>query len=288
MLVVLHPNFKKTNAYPTALRVCDILNELGINVGVSEAYRNEFAEKEFVICDNIERLAEKSDIIIAIGGDGTILKASGYASEHNKPLLGINTGHLGFMASLEANELEKLSKIKSGEYSIVKRVMLDISQLRCNEEISHYTALNDIVIARPFSRLTDYEVLADGLVVSSVRADGIVFSTPTGSTAYALSAGGPIVEPELDCIQLTPICPHSLFSRTMLFSGRRTFEIRHSSKDKSESITIYFSVDGKNNIEVVDGDRLLISKSKKSLRLIDINGNSFFDAVNNKLMNPIK
>ena len=186
---------------------------------------------------------------------------------------------------MEINELENISKLKTCDYTIETRMMLDISQIRNNTLISKHTALNDIVIARPYSKITDFEISTDGIVVSSIRSDGIVFSTPTGSTAYALSAGGPIVEPLMECIQLTPICPHSLFSRTMLFSPDRKLEIRHFSNEKAD---VYFSVDGKQEFKVENDDKLIISRSLKKLRLIDIKGHSFFDAVNNKLMNPIK
>ena len=285
MNIVLYPNFRKKNALPTALKVCDKLKSLDIEIAADEKYRDEFKDKPFVSFGGIDDIVSKCDIIIAIGGDGTILKASHYASEHNKPLLGINTGHLGFMASMEIDELENLSRLKTSDYKIETRMMLDISQIRDNTLISKYTALNDIVIARPYSKISDFEVSTDNIVVSSIRSDGVVFSTPTGSTAYALSAGGPIVEPYLECIQLTPICPHSLSSRTMLFSPERKIEVRHFSNEKAE---VYFSVDGRPEVQVERDDVLVVSRSLKKLRLIDIKGNSFFDAVNNKLMNPIK
>lgn len=285
MNIVLYPNFRKKNALPTALKVCDKLKSLDIEIAADEKYRDEFKDKPFVSFGGIDDIVSKCDIIIAIGGDGTILKASHYASEHNKPLLGINTGHLGFMASMEIDELENLSRLKTSDYKIETRMMLDISQIRDNTLISRYTALNDIVIARPYSKISDFEVSTDNIVVSSIRSDGVVFSTPTGSTAYALSAGGPIVEPYLECIQLTPICPHSLSSRTMLFSPERKIEVRHFSNEKAE---VYFSVDGRPEVQVERDDVLVVSRSLKKLRLIDIKGNSFFDAVNNKLMNPIK
>lgn len=285
MNIVLYPNFRKPNALPTALKVCDKLSSLDIEIAADEKYREEFKDKPFVKFGSIDDIVSRCDIIIAIGGDGTILKASHYASEYNKPLLGINTGHLGFMASMEIDELENLSKLKTSDYKIETRMMLDISQIRDNTLISKYTALNDIVIARPYSKISDFEISTDNIVVSSIRSDGVVFSTPTGSTAYALSAGGPIVEPYLECIQLTPICPHSLSSRTMLFSPERKIEVRHFSNEKAE---VYFSVDGRPEVQVERNDVLVVSRSLKKLRLIDIKGNSFFDAVNNKLMNPIK
>lgn len=284
MKIVLFPNFGKKNALSTAIKCCDILNELGTEIYAADCYKTEFAEKNFVKFGKIEEIAEKCDIIIAIGGDGTILKASVHASNYNKPLMGINTGRLGFMASMEIDELDMLSRLKTRDYTVETRMMIDAAVMRDNKIISEHTALNDVVISRPYSKITDYTVFTDGIAVSSMRSDGMVFATPTGSTAYALSAGGPILEPSTECIQLTPICPHSLFSRTMVFTAERTLEVRHYADDD----LVYFSVDGKKNCQILKNDTLIIKKSLKELRLIDIKGNSFFNAVNNKLMNPIK
>ena len=284
MKIVLFPNFGKKNALSTAIKCCDILNELGTEIYAADCYKTEFAEKNFVKFGKIEEIAEKCDIIIAIGGDGTILKASVNASNYNKPLMGINTGRLGFMASMEIDELDMLSRLKTRDYTVETRMMIDAAVMRDNKIISEHTALNDVVISRPYSKITDYTVFTDGIAVSSMRSDGMVFATPTGSTAYALSAGGPILEPCTECIQLTPICPHSLFSRTMVFTAERTLEVRHYADDD----LVYFSVDGKKNCQILKNDTLIIKKSLKKLRLIDIKGNSFFNAVNNKLMNPIK
>ncbi|MDE7301920.1 MAG: NAD(+)/NADH kinase [Oscillospiraceae bacterium] len=284
MKIALMPNFGKLYALKTALECCDILNSLGIEVLAEERFKKEFAVKGFVSFGTAEDISEKCDIMIAIGGDGTILTASAYASVCGKPLLGINTGRLGFMASMERDELDGLERLKTGDYVTEERMMLDAELVRGGETVSSHTALNDVVIARPYSKITDYEIFTDGIVVSSMRSDGMVFATPTGSTAYALSAGGPILEPETECIQLTPICPHSLFSRTMVFKSSRELEVRHFSDDDS----VYFTVDGKFSCAMARDERLVIKKSEKKLRLIDIKGNSFFGAVNSKLMNPIK
>ncbi len=283
MKVALFPNFGKKNALPTALKCCDILNKLDIEILVPDTCKSEFADKTYVVYGTIENIISECDIVIAIGGDGTILRASAYASECNKLLLGINTGHLGFMASMETDELENLSRLKTQDYVVKTRMMLDVALVRNNEIVSQHTALNDVVISRPYAKITDYEVLTDGIVVSSMRSDGIVFATPTGSTAYALSSGGPILEPEIECIQMTPICPHSLFSRTMVFNAKRVLEVKH----KGDS-DVYFSVDGSECHFIENGDKIIIRQSDKKQRLIDIKGHSFFDAVNNKLMNPIK
>lgn len=285
MNIVLFPNFTKPNALPTAQKLCLKLHELGVDIYTDSEYKKDFSGESFINYGSMDKIAAECEAIIAIGGDGTILKASHYASEYDKPLLGVNTGHLGFMASMEIDELDNISRLKTHDYKIESRMMLDVVLMHENTVISNYTALNDVVVACPCSNLCSYEISTDGIVVSSIRSDGVVFSTPTGSTAYALSAGGPIVEPLMETIQMTPVCPHSLSSRPMLFTADRRLEIRHFSSDENE---IYFSVDGKFECSFGREDHLVISRSNKRLRLIDIKGNSFFDAVNNKLMNPIK
>lgn len=285
MNIVLFPNFTKPNALPTAQKLCLKLNELGIEVYTDIEYKKDFSGESFINYGYMDKITAECEAVIAIGGDGTILKASHYASEYDKPLLGVNTGHLGFMASMEIDELDNISRLKTHDYKLESRMMLDVVLMRENTMISNYTALNDVVVAGSCSNLCSYEISTDGIVVSSLRSDGVVFSTPTGSTAYALSAGGPIVEPLMETIQMTPVCPHSLSSRPMLFTADRHLEIRHFSNDDNE---IYFSVDGRFECSFGREDHLVISRSNKRLRLIDIKGNSFFDAVNNKLMNPIK
>ncbi len=283
MKIVLYPNLLKKNALQTALSVCDKLNELNADIFIPDTYMDEFSSKPFVIYGNTEEIIRNCGIMIAIGGDGTILKASSYSSEYDIPLLGINTGRLGFMASMESDETDNLSRLISNDYTIEKRMMIDIKHIKPDGSYETSHALNDIAVSRSYSKLTDYDIYTDGVLVSSVRGDGVIFSTPTGSTAYALSAGGPILEPHTECIQFTPVCPHSLFSRTMIFSADRVLELKHYAED-----SVYFSVDGMTNSALTVDDRLIISKSEKYLRLIDIKGNSFFNAVNNKLMNAIK
>ncbi len=284
MRIVLMPNFKKKNALSAALKTCDILKNLKCDIYTDKNNIHEFDCKNFINYGDVNEISANADIIIAIGGDGTILKAGRYASAYNKPLMGINTGRIGFMASLEIDELESLSRLIDGDYSIHERMMLD-ALVTSDGKKEVYSALNDIVISRPYSKLTDYSVYTGNKLVSSIRADGVVFSTPTGSTAYALSAGGPIVEPTMKCIQLTPICPQSLCSRPTIFSDNNELKLTYTSVQEDD---VVFIVDGKERISLSGDQILTISKSDKVLNLIDMKNNSFFDAVNNKLMNSIK
>ncbi len=284
MKIAVFPNFEKKNAHPTSLRVCEILNGMGVELFADEKYAGYFSSVGYVKTFPRRNAAEMCDIMIAIGGDGTILRHSDFAAEFRKPLLGINTGRLGFMASMESDELDSLSKLISGDFRIEERMMIQAEIIGSDGNSELFTALNDVVIVRPFSGIADFDICVNGRTVSQIRADGVVFSTPTGSTAYGISAGGPILEPCLDCIEFTPICPHSLSSRTILFSSEHRLEVIHTSYEGD----VYFTVDGKPGRNIGLSDRVMISKSDKTLRLIDIKGFSFYDAVNNKLMRPIK
>lgn len=282
MKVFIYPNFVKRNALDCALKVCDILSSIGVEICADGEYHSELDGKN-VIFGNADNLIAECDIVIAIGGDGTILKSARAASAYDKAILGINSGRLGFMASLEMSQLEMLTKLKSGEYTTEERMMLEITHISGDEKTT-YTALNDIVVARPYSKLGDFTVSSGGKVVSELRADGLVFSTSTGSTAYALSAGGPIIEPDMECIEFTPICPHSLFSRTILFSPAREIEITHKSKYDD----VYFNTDGGTNVKFAKTDMLKVKKAEKKIKLVEIAGNTFFNSVNKKLMQSIK
>ena len=281
MKIALYPNFEKNNALQTTLDVCDVLHDTGAEIYARESNKEYFADKNYVNIGKMADIAKLCDIIVAIGGDGTILKSSRYAAPAGKPLLGINTGRLGFMASLERDELDGLHRLSDGDYTIENRMMIDAEYI-CGEEKQVFSALNDVTAVRMFSRIADFTVSVDGKTVSSMRSDGVVFSTPTGSTAYALSAGGPIVEPAISCIEFAPVCPHSLWSRPMLISADHEITVSHNSDD------VYFSVDGAAEIKFECGGRLVITRSQQILKLINIDGDSFFDAVNYKLMRSLK
>ncbi len=283
MKTVIHPNFSKTNAYETTRKVCDMLYDLGFEVYSYSNMQKRFPKGAHVTFGDPDKLTRECDIIIAIGGDGTILEVSAFAAKYDKLLLGINTGRLGFMASIEADGLYKLSRLVSGDYVAQNRMMLEC-ELNKGGTVSKFTALNDIVLLAQ-GRLCDYEIVSQNEVVTALRADGIIFSTPTGSTAYALSAGGPIISPEIECIQMTPICPHSLSSRTIIFSPDKCLNVACAVRGGRE---IVLTIDGMDCGEVSSGDIVMIRRSEHNLRLIDVEGNSFFNAVNNKLMSPLK
>jgi len=224
------------------------------------------------------------DLIITVGGDGTILHHGKAAAKLGKPLLGINTGRLGFMTSLERKELDLLEQLKTREWQVCSRMMIDV-------EVGGavYPALNDAVIYKDVnSKLPEFMVMTDGFVVSEFRADGLILSTPTGSTAYALSAGGPIIVPWVDCVELVPLCAHSLFGRPMILSAEKPVTVEFEGISETDNHSVFVSIDGEKGLPLQKGQSVTVRKSGVRLNLIDLKGGSFYNAVHNKLMKPLK
>lgn len=283
MKIFIYPNFEKPHSKECTAVVISLLTSLGCKVSMPVG--SESVLDISVGYMPAEEGASWCDIMISVGGDGTILKCAKLASTFDRELLGINCGRLGFMASLERKQIKELSRLVEGNYTVEERMMLDVSIGR-NEENIQMCALNEAVISGGYgSGIRDFEVYADGLQVSSLRADGLIFSTPTGASAYSLSAGGPLIEPSLDCIEFTQICPHSLFARTMLFSPQKLIEVRFKADNGCAASVI---VDGQSPVVLHDTDRLEITRSQQRLKLIDILGGAYFRAVNSKLMTPAK
>lgn len=286
MKVYLFPNLSKANCMEYTINACEILKSCGIDMCISDSYKDEFSDLDYLIFGDEDSCIKECDMIIAIGGDGTILKCSIKAAEFSKPILGINCGRLGFMASLEHSQLGLLKILSTDNYTLSKRMMLDITVKNANSNDLRFSALNDVVISRADDcKIADFEVSKDGQLISSLRADGVIFSTATGATAYSMSAGGPIIEPEMECIEFTQICPHSLFARSMIFSSQSKIDIKCHTSNKAH---VWLNVDGNNVYRLCDGDTVEVVKSPNYVEIIDINGGSFFNSVNSKLMRPLK
>ena len=284
MKAALYPNFQKKNALGCARRTCDMLNNSGIEVSISEQFRENFSDKTFVKFEDIDVSAKNADFVIAIGGDGTILRCAKYLIGTDTKLLGINTGTLGFMAGLEADQLDKLALLRSGDYEVSQRMTLDVTFSGKDGDIT-YTALNEVAVRSGSFRICDFDVCSNGYLIGKYRADGVLFSTPSGSTAYALSAGGPVIEPDLECIEMTLICPHSLFSRAPLFSCDKKLRMTDRTAG-SESMVI--SVDGDLYKRLGENDSIEIARGKNNVKFINLIGNSFHESLCRKMCRPIK
>ena len=230
--------------------------------------------------DTIEELFKVCDIAITVGGDGTIIHAAKYAARFDKPLIGVNVGRLGFAADIEIDGISELTRILDGDYSVEERILFDVEVIK-NGVSKNYLAVNDAVIARgQLSKIIDLQVTLDDEEIAKYRADGLLFSTPTGSTAYSLSAGGPIIAPQLDCILMTPVCPHSLFSRSVIFEGNSVLTV--SVKIPSECCCV-LTIDGEKNVDILAEDTVKIKKSDLKLKFVSINKRNFYRKLNEKL-----
>ena len=230
--------------------------------------------------DTIEELFKVCDIAITVGGDGTIIHAAKYAAHFEKPLIGVNVGRLGFAADIEIDGISELTRILNGDYSVEERILFDVEVIK-NGVSKNYLAVNDAVIARgQLSKIIDLQVTLDNEEIAKYRADGLLFSTPTGSTAYSLSAGGPIIAPQLDCILMTPVCPHSLFSRSVIFEGNSVLTV--SVKITGECCCV-LTIDGEKNVDILADDIVKIKKSDLKLKFVSINKRNFYRKLNEKL-----
>lgn len=284
MKAALYPNFQKPNALSCAREVCDVLDRCGIEVSVSEVFRNDFSDKPFVKFEDIREAAKTADYVLAIGGDGTILRCAKLLIGSDTKLLGINTGTLGFMAGLEADQLDKLSLLTTGEYELSPRMTLDVVY-HSDDGDKTATVLNEVSARSGSFRICEFEVYSESYLVGRYRADGVLFSTPSGSTAYALSAGGPVIEPDLECIEMTLICPHSLFSRATMFSPQRKLIMKDVTV-RDDSMVI--NVDGELFVSLRNGDSIEICRGKNNINFINLIGNSFHESLCKKMCKPIK
>ncbi len=221
------------------------------------------------------------DAIIVLGGDGTLLRASREAAPLGIPMLGVNLGNVGFLTELDRHSLPQLSRIVSGHYRIEERMMLRAAILRDGCEIYSACALNDCIITRGETfRNISLRLSSDRQEIKTFSGDGLVISTPTGSTAYSLSAGGPVVDPAAGVFVVTPICAHALYAKSFVLSDSR--EIRVESRNDNGK-AVRFSCDGVDSIPVYDGDTAVITRSTLTTRLIRLNGDDFFEKLNSKL-----
>lgn len=274
-------NLCKTGAATLSAKIADILRGAGITPCV---FGENIIYAEKVGAEIVNSPASCS-YIITVGGDGTILRWGKVAADYDIPLLGVNLGRLGFMASVETEEIGKIPELLSGEHHISRRMMLNVELIRDRETVLCERALNDVTASRSSrSKLPEFVVSCGETEVSRVRADGIILSTPTGSTAYSLSAGGPILSPDLECVEFTALCPHTLFNRPMIFSDKQTISARVYNYHNSKAT---FSIDGGKAIPFNENDVLRLTRCPKNLLLIEA-GEGFFGAIHNKLLTPLK
>lgn len=251
---------------------CDVISskdECGLFTDVIAA---QSSDKEY----------SEADLVIVFGGDGTIIKAAREFSPYGTPVLGVNTGTLGYLAELSSDECDIIKKIIAGDFRIEERMMLDVHIESGDKVITpSLPAINEVVISNgPISRLIKYDLFCDGIQIQSARADGVIIATPTGSTAYSMSAGGPVADPSLDCIITTPICPFALNQRPVIYGANTVLEISSVACRENE---VFLTLDGSDVFSISPEDRIVIKRSETRAKLVRIKHRSFLEVLHEKM-----
>ncbi|MBR4973868.1 MAG: NAD(+)/NADH kinase [Clostridia bacterium] len=274
MIVGVLPNLDKRGSSEVVDKLGNLLKSLNI-----EAYLpDNVCATDFKLLPE-DKLYEVADIIITIGGDGTIIRYAKRAALDNKPILGINAGRMGYLANIEQNELSLISKLKTKEYFIEKRMMLTVEIFENGEKTGEYNALNDAVVTSGFiSRIIDISVAVGGDSIN-YRADGLIISTPTGSTGYSMSAGGPIIDPLTESFCVTPICSHSLSAKPILLGANNIISLKAFSKKRTD---IFLTIDGRKVTAIKPHTEVIIKRSPNYAQLIRLNERSFYKTLSYK------
>jgi NAD+ kinase len=257
------------------------LKARGLDVLVGDSVARLLGDAALVTADRDE-LARRCDLVIVVGGDGTLLQTARSLAGTDALLLGVNYGRLGFLADISPDEVEqRLDQILAGDYQLELRFLLRARVLREGRSVHENVAFNDVVVhAQSLARMIEVETYIDERFLNAQRADGLIVSTPTGSTAYALSGGGPILHPCLEAIVLVPICPHTLSNRPIVISADSHIEIALT---ESNTTPAQASFDGQDNFDLRPGDRVAIQRHERPIRLIQPGGHNYFDTLRAKL-----
>lgn len=281
MKILLMPNLTREHAYSVTVQTIEKLSELNVEYFIAPSCSDERFNNLVKFSDDSDSI-NNCDIIIAIGGDGSIIHAAKKAAKKGKPVLGINAGSVAFMAGVEKNELNLLKNLIENNFYVDNRMMLTAEVFNADNNIVYSNVcLNDVVVARgELIEMIKLSVECDNKKINSYSSDGLIISTSTGSTAYSLSAGGPVMDPTIESILLTPICTHSLFSRSLIFNPKSVISVLN--EDKKDNCAISF--DGEKAIPIPTGGRVIIKKSNTSAKFIRIKSDNFIEVLNSKLI----
>lgn len=283
--VLLRPNPTRQNTLQVTATVVSNLIDMGFEVWIGNTFRAQLTDPIFSqanFCEDLEAV-DRCEFVVVVGGDGTILRISEAAAKKEKPILGINVGTMGFMSELEVHELWEIEKVRNGAFSIDSRMMLDVSVVDANgKTIYNTTALNDAVVSKGnVSRVVRLSVLVDGREALAFSGDGVIVCTPTGSTAYSLSAGGPILEPSSSCFAVTPICPHAFNAKSFVLKSDRMIRVVSPPQENP----VHLSIDGFKTFPLDTGCSVRIRQSPYELGLIKLKTLGFYEIVRKKLTN---
>lgn len=277
--VLLNPNPSRDIDLECTKKVVAFFKENNVQTYISKDI--DGAECTGAALSDFNSAASEADMIISFGGDGSLLHTANQVSHLGVPVLGINIGRIGYMAELESNELDYLKNVLDGNFKIEERMMIDISVRRNNKVIYRKTGLNDAVVLKTGIIMTvDMDIYADNMFISRYSGDGVIVATPTGSTAYSLSAGGPIIDPMSRNITITPVCAHALTAKPIVLSFKRVINIV---PQNPQSAAIAVSVDGDAGFDLMHGDSLTIKTSERVTRLIHVKNTNFYDVLYTKL-----
>lgn len=280
--VILTPNPYRDKNFQTVRNAMEVLRKNGIGYKLCLPFDvdRSYELPRDLRFHRLDRELPNADMVICFGGDGTILHMAKAATRKGIPILGVNIGTMGFMAELESTELDQLGRLAAGDYSLDNRMMLDVTVQRDRDIIFHDICLNDVVVTKgAIARIVHLVVKCDGVQAMECGGDGIIVSTPTGSTAYNISAGGPIVEPEAKNILITPICAHDVGSRSIVASDKRVVTVELVLNARRNA---FLSVDGGKAVKMNLGDLATIKKSNLETKLVRLKDRSFYDVVNSK------
>ena len=282
--VILAPNPYRDKGFGMVRSAMRILRDAGMEPKLClpfEVDRSYELPKDLRFT-KLDRELPNAELVICFGGDGTILHMAKAATRKGVPILGVNIGTMGFMAELESTELDHLTRLAQDDYTLDSRMMLDVTVQRDRDIVFHDICLTDVGTKGAVARIANLAVKIDGVQAMQCGGDGIIVATPTGSTAYSLSAGGPIVEPEANNILITPICAHNVTSRCMVTSGRRVITVELVRNVRRNA---FLSVDGGRALRLNMGDVATIKKSTLEAKLVRLKDRSFYDVVNMKFKN---
>jgi NAD+ kinase len=259
-----------------------MLESLGMQTSVCLPFQREgYGEELGLPMRPLQQEIRQADLLIAFGGDGTILHLARTVALHSVPVLGVNLGSLGFMSELEVNELDRLRDLAQGRFTVESRMMLDVSVLREGRQVYNNIALNDAVVSKgSIARVVRLDIFTEEGRLTKVGGDGIIVSTPTGSTGYSMAAGGPIVEPTAKNLLLTPICPHSTRSSSYVLSPEHVITVEAADANRK---FVYLSVDGGKAFSLKNGDQVRVSTSKYTTRLVRLSKKSFCEILDKKM-----
>lgn len=284
MLVSVIPNFTRVNAGAVTRRLLEELRRLEIRYLLPASLRGAFPEERAEVFAQDGALFSACDVVMPVGGDGSVIRAAKQAAVCGRRVLGVNAGRLAYLCGLDPDTLPLLERLLTGEYTVQRRLLLRAELFRGDRKLREDLCVNDAAFCRGRNiGLVDLSVSADGKPLADYIADGVVFATPTGSTGYSLSAGGPIVEPTLNAVLLTAVSPHSLTFRPYLFDADTEFIVRGVRRQRTSDVC--FSCDGEESVDFPEDAWARITKADIRLEFISITNDNFIDVLNKKTKN---